>query len=510
MESVNVQAVNSTFGSGTDINSTIAWDFGDPGSEYNDLNGFNAAHVYANPGTYTITLAITTPDGYVGVSTQTVTVGNDNRPTVEIAAGQSLPTFQSNTRYLLQDGGTWDVDNSDLNFAGLQHVYLGSYGNGSQPVIKYIGKNLNGMVTFSSDASGITIQGLTFDSKYTSDDSGQDDAIQPSGNDLAFIGNTFLNIQDDFNLNGIPSNVLIQDNSSPNANDLDGYFAWVQGSDIAVIGNSVANSIDQADFRIGGANDVLVADNNFAKTTMIGGVTYKNCMSIQWVNYAYVIGNTLTNGPLMVGPIGTDASQDPTDASAMNVVVDSNTLTSESLDINPEAINTMVRNNVINNPNAFGIYINATEIGGGYNWVVQNLWIENNTVAETTEDGGFLQIDEGEAENVVVDNNVFSDSNLTMGDNESAYIVDTNNDVSSFSQIQNNVWGAYSQIYSWNQGGVFYVGSSPGLQADWVTPAQWEKESLSGGGSPTGDVYQSIPDGTYQVSVDGFTAGSSL
>ena len=38
-----------------------AWDFGDPGGAYNRVSGFNAAHVYDRPGTYTITLTLTEP-----------------------------------------------------------------------------------------------------------------------------------------------------------------------------------------------------------------------------------------------------------------------------------------------------------------------------------------------------------------------------------------------------------------------------------------------------------------
>jgi hypothetical protein len=171
----------------------------------------------------------------------------------------------------------------------------------------------------------------------------------------------------------------------------------------------------------------------------------------------------------------------------------------------------MVRNNVIDNPNAFGIYINATEIGGGYNWQVQNVTIENNTVDETTEDGGFLQIDNGEAQNIVFDYNLFVDPNLVMGDNESAYIVDTNNDLNSFSEIKDNVWGSYSSIDGWNNGGVFYMNSSPQLQPGWLTPSEWEQQTLGSGETPTGDVYENVSLGsTYSVNVDGFTAGSDL
>ena len=37
------------------------WDFGDSTAKFNHLTGFNAAHVYDQPGKYTVTLTVTEP-----------------------------------------------------------------------------------------------------------------------------------------------------------------------------------------------------------------------------------------------------------------------------------------------------------------------------------------------------------------------------------------------------------------------------------------------------------------
>ncbi len=143
-ESVNVQAVDSTFGDGTVLNSTIAWNFGEAGSAYNTLVGFNAAHAYANSGTYTITLTITTPDGHVGIATKQITIAPDNRPTIYVSSSgndgnnglsagtpiQSLSRLSqlltSNMRVLFQAGDTFDMSGgSGIDVGGLSHVYIG-------------------------------------------------------------------------------------------------------------------------------------------------------------------------------------------------------------------------------------------------------------------------------------------------------------------------------------------------------------------------------------------------
>src|SRR5208283_4651754 len=102
-----------------------------------------------------------------------------------------------------------------------------------------------------------------------------------------------------------PTNVLIQGNSSPTTTDLYDYFAWVQGQEINLIGNTVANSIDQALIRADaeGCSDVEIAYNNLTKTSP-AGQSFKNTITLQWTNYTYAYMNNLTNGHIQTGPLG--------------------------------------------------------------------------------------------------------------------------------------------------------------------------------------------------------------
>jgi PKD repeat protein len=511
LESVNVKATNSNYGSGSDIADKIQWNFGDPSGQYNTMNGFNAAHAYATAGTYTITLTITTPDGHVGVTTQTVTIAADNRPTVTIASGQALPTFQSNTRYLFQAGGTWNWSGKTLvDLSGLQHVFIGSYGSGAQPTFFYNGpQGTPDTITMSSSSTGIVVDGISFDSSYSnnSGNAALPTAASPNGNDIAFLNDTFGNLGDDLNLNASPNNVLIENCNSPGTNTLSGYFAWIQGSELVFVGNHVANSTGQADMRIGGppATDVVIEDSTLAKTDLQGN-GYKNCISVQDSQYVTIYGNDLTNGPVQLGPIGVGntASQSTQDA-----VVDSNTFHNSQITISPQTLHSMVRNNVLfsDNSSAYSttIYVNSTQ-GGGYNWQVNGVWILNNTADSTATDGTFLQIQNGESKNLVFDNNLWIDPNLEMGDNQSAFINDGNNDWSSFSQIKDNVFGTFKSENSWFQGGMFYDLASPGQFGGWENMASFESAA-----GASGDVYENVSLGaTYSINTNGFTAGSSL
>jgi len=524
LESVNVQAVNSNFGSGTVLNSTITWDFGDPGSEYNTLVGYNAAHAYANPGTYTITLSIATPDGHVGVATQTVTIAPDNRPTIYVAADgndandgsspndpiQSLTRLSqllsSNMRVLLRDGDTFTFDSTSINLGGLQHVYVGSYGSGAQPVLYYNGPAQTGsFIGTSNSTSGIVVQGLTFDSIYKNEDNKEaiPSAFFPTGNDLTIIDNTFLNLGNDMNLEFAPTNVLVQDNTSPDPTALGGYFAWTAGSEIAMLGNSVASSTGEAIVRIAGATDLELAYNNFTNNPMIAGTGPKNTLSTQVGQYIYVFHNTFSTGPVNAGPLGTVVN-DPT-IHISDVVFDSNTINNTTILLTPGVTQVMVENNVINATGDAGITIDAQQFGGSYTWTVNNIWIEHNTVIESGTGGGLLCINDGQAQDILMDYNLFVDPNYQINSGTALVSIDEDN-MNSFSQILDNVWAQPTSINSWMNGGIFFVGSNQSSQTAWLTPAEWEASGIA-----SGDVYENVTlGGTYSVNADGFTAGSPL
>jgi hypothetical protein len=527
-ESVNVQAVNSSFGDGTIISSTIVWNFGDPGSAYNSLVGFNAAHAYANAGTYTITLTITTPDGHVGIATQQVVIAPDNRPTIYVAANgndasngssasspiQSLARLSqlltSNTRVLFRDGDTFDMPSGNgINVGGMSHVYIGSYGSGAQPILMYTGPaTQTAMIGMSATTEGLVVQGLTFDSKYTNNEDSQAiaSAFFPNGNDITIRGNTFLNLLDDMNMAAGPENVLVQDNTSPDPTALNAYFSWTQGSEIVFLGNTVANSVGEAILRIGGATDVLIADNNLTNIADAGGDTsdiVKNVVSIQAGGDIYVYGDTLSTGPVEAGPLGTPAA-DP-NASMSNVVFDSNTVLNSSILLTPGVHHVMARNNVIEGSGNAGFTISAQEIMGNFNWQVQDVYIQNNTVTEPGVWGGLLSINNGEAQGIHIDNNLFVDPSFVTGAG-AGFIKTDENDMNSFAEIKDNVWSIPASVASFAQGGYFFESSDVGSQAGWLTPAEWEATGI-----PKGDVYENVNLGaTYSVNVDGFTAGSDL
>ncbi|MGD0140427.1 MAG: hypothetical protein ABSD28_16280, partial [Tepidisphaeraceae bacterium] len=464
------------------------------------------------------------PDGHVGVATQTVTIAPDNRPTIYVAADgndandgsspndpiQSLTRLSqllsSDTRVLFHDGDTFDMTNQ-VNLGGLQDVYVGSYGSGAQPTIFYDGPAVGGvLIGTSSSSSGIVVQGLTFDSIYVDNDNQQSipSAFFPNGNDLTIMDNTFLNLGYDMNFNQAPTNVLVQDNTSPDPTALSGYFAWVAGSEIAILGNTVANSTTEAIVRIAGATDLELAYNNFTILPETAGATVsKNTLSTQVGQYIYVFHNTFANGPVNAGPLGT-VVVDPT-VNISDVVFDSNTINNTTILLTPGVTQVMVENNVVNATGDSGITIDAQQFGGFYTWTANNIWIEHNTVVQSGQTGGLLTINDGQAQAITMDYNLFVDPNYQINSGTALVTVDEN-DMSCFSQIMDNVWAQPTFINPWVNGGMFFVGSDPSSQIAWLTPAEWEASGIA-----SGDVYENVTlGGTYSVNVDGFTAGSTL
>ena len=124
---VQVNALSSNLKAGTVLTAKFLWDFGDPGSAYNQLVGWNASNLYTQPGTYTITLTITNEDGKTSATTTTVNIAASNRKVIYVsndgsdsASGLSpqsaVKTFAKamgmvtdNTEVLFNSGDTFDV-----------------------------------------------------------------------------------------------------------------------------------------------------------------------------------------------------------------------------------------------------------------------------------------------------------------------------------------------------------------------------------------------------------------
>ncbi len=86
---VHVHALDSNLGAGSSLTARYQWDFGDPQGAYNTLEGFNAAHLYDAPGTYTVTLTVTNEEGFSAQAAASVTVSSDTRVRIHVAANGS-------------------------------------------------------------------------------------------------------------------------------------------------------------------------------------------------------------------------------------------------------------------------------------------------------------------------------------------------------------------------------------------------------------------------------------
>jgi len=209
-QSISVDALGSTLGNDSALTASYQWNFGDTteGSSYNTLTGWNAGHVYNQPGTYTVTLTITGSDGAVSTATQKVTVdeasqtaiyvstsGSDSNtglsPSSPIPLAKAESMLQSNTALLLQSGDTFD-ESADWCFNGLQNVTISSYGSGAQPVILWNGARDGGKMIQGTGCTELTINGITFDSIFNTDtlETGMPFAVTPGGTDNAVINCT--------------------------------------------------------------------------------------------------------------------------------------------------------------------------------------------------------------------------------------------------------------------------------------------------------------------------------
>lgn len=128
-----------------------SWNFGDntPGSFLQ-----NPTHIYANAGTYTVSLTITSNQGCVATTTSVVTV--NAKPNVNFTAANgclNVPTVFNNSSSI--SGGAitswmWDVDGNgiiDYNTANISHTYANA---GTYTVILNASSNANCINSYST------------------------------------------------------------------------------------------------------------------------------------------------------------------------------------------------------------------------------------------------------------------------------------------------------------------------------------------------------------------------
>ena len=513
---IHVNALQSTLKSGDALGAKYEWDFGDPSGRHNTLTGFNAAHSYDKAGTYTITLKVTNASGGSDTVSAKVTItdaarrfvyvspdGNDanNGRTQDSAVktfARAAQLVDDNTEVLFRRGATYNASNG-MNL-GHSNVVVGSYGSGADAIIKFTGKLNYDAIFTTMGGQDVTVRDLQFDSMHTTlQEEGYNDGVRVGGKNVTVRDNTFLNVGYAVNTNGFPEGVLVQDNTAPNLKGLRTYFAWVQGSDHVYVGNKVLDSYQSHVLRIGGADRVLIANNDFRNDPKTHGL--RGTLTLHVGSYFYVTGNRLKESFVMVGPLDAGAGLDAKGDRTKWVVLEKNEILDATLILGHGSEHVAVRDNIITRDN--GIAIDMKGWSSQYNRGLKDVYVVHNTVLNGGSAGKFMKVG-GAVDGVTLTNNLYVAPNLVTGNYDAAPLQILCSDLSGFRVISENIWPDPT-ILSWADGGIQLVGTGTS-SSRYKTPAEWDAYS-----QVKNELFKDVVlTSSYLVSLGGITAGAHL
>lgn len=479
---VQVHALASTLNAGSYLTARWQWDFGDPGSRFNELEGWNAGHVYNRPGTYTIRLTLTNENGKTNSLSTTVRVVEDGRRAIYVDAvagrdtnngsseGSAVRTVKrvlelagSHTRILFKRGQRHTFDRSlSLPY---QDVLVGAYGSGDRPVIWRLrnpGFGASSIATYDQ-SNQVTVQDLVFDSPYavTGNVAGKIgvDGFYPRGVNMTIRGCEFRNLDDAINSNGDPRGLLVQDNTAPLATGLRNYFIWSEGSDHVYLGNSAANSTREHNVRSSGTTRMLIAYNNFTNLdrSSVDRPDYsKGTIEVHKGSFAYVWRNELHDGPLRSGPRG--ANYEPVNVKTEWVVFDSNEVYEHDIFIKIGTHHLMARNNIVRTNTSAAFTVETTD---EYGRTVSDITILNNTSITSQANARFLNLPRagGTRGAITLKNNLWIAPNFVAAFRGSAPVFVYGTNLDMFREISNNVWPIPVSFNRYGEGGLHYVWS---------------------------------------------------
>ena len=458
---VHVHGLNSTVGVGNEATAKYEWEFGDPNGQYNTLVGWNAAHVYNQPGAYTIKLKITNQAGEVATATRQVTInpatrsviyvsptGSDSNNGLSEAApiktvAKAATLFANNREIRFKRGGVFDMS-ATVNITQ-QNMIISAYGTGASPKWNYtVNAQYGKMIDFGTSAKDIIVENIQFDSPFAPNNQ-IIRAMHPHGNVITVRNCHFGKVSYAMNTDGSGVYGLLTQNNT--AGVIGGYYIWAKGSDHVHLGNDVDGSVDEHNIRFGGANRVLIAHNDLTNTA-------KSTIWCMLGDHCYVGKNTLREGRFIAGP--NFATSTPTERFKW-VVFEDNQIINEGVILYSGAEEITFRNNVIKNNGG-----ECFSIWGYYaqwNRTCKNIYIYNNTAFnESTSYGRFIKLGSG-ADHVVAANNLYCATNLNSTNGASNVKSDDPNlNTHSF---YNNIWaipGSGSHTHALSTGGLTSAG----------------------------------------------------
>ncbi|MEL7237921.1 MAG: PKD domain-containing protein, partial [Planctomycetota bacterium] len=479
-QAVQVSALSSNLNAGDWDTAHVEWDFGNPNGQYNVVPGYNAAHLYEQPGTYTIRLKVYNEQRGLGETTVNVNVSADNRQAFYVSqygsdsnsgtsSSQPLRTLQKafervnssgdSKKILLKRGETFDVG------ATLQlqrnDVIIDDYGSGnSKPSVRWTRGRFDTKAVFyqAPHVEGFVVRDLELRTDHNDTDSrGMPHGVQPSGKNTTVFNNTFRNMGDAVSGNAVPDGVLVLNNVAPDDNDIRRYFVWGEGENWTILGNEVTNSSREHIIRLGNAKRVNIGDNDLEnKDRRPNGDPHdyaKGVIVIQKGSHAYVHGNTI-KGPWGVGPLGDGDGLSDKSARFKYAIFEGNESRDGHYQIEHGSQHVSIRSNVLHQTEPLAFKLEGYDYSYGRG--VRDVRIVNNTIINQETTGRMFLADAGQQE-IVLSNNLYVAPNLYTGPYLTSILWIAASDLSGFSEINNNVW-ADASADPWADG-IVYVGT---------------------------------------------------
>ncbi len=460
---VHVHGLEATLAAGSPLTARYEWDFGDPGSRFNTLAGWNAAHLYQSPGGYVIRLKITDQAGNVQAFSNKLTIAPSTRRKVYVSEidgndadngaddrhacqtlERGLSFVKDDCELLLDRGGKYELSRqANLPF---KNIHIGTWGSKTErPKVRWTG-NRNAMFFFSFDparSADVVIEGLSFDTPFSSDteESGMIGGIKPAGKNLAVRDCEFLNVGSAISTLAKPQGMLIQDNSAPLATGLRAYFVWVESSDFTIIGNQVANSTREHVIRSSSdaSKRILIAHNDFTNLDRMGndkGDQSKTTINFRAGSYVYIDDNTLKDGVVGFGP--SILMKD--ESAAEWIVLDGNRISNGALKLSPGTAHVMVRNNWFDlvDTEQISIVPKSVALEGR---TIGDITVAQNTGVNSGTKGKFLKVyTAAPAGAITLANNVYVSPQLKLGKDWACGVAVHSADTTGFAQISGNIW----------------------------------------------------------------------
>jgi hypothetical protein len=420
------------------VNAGFDWNFdrdnADPAGKHTVTRGFVAAHVYENPGTYTIQLTVHDRLGAVATATAQVVVsafsgatyyvasgGSNSAPGTSMSAPLATPEYAirqkggPNVRILLRNGDRFTI--APLTISATGPLIVGAYSDPDHPStispMLYCSTDGWGMVGLS-EASDCRLMDIHLRSSFTALDDANTSPNQGAGGASPNCSNTlFLRMEVDsvgrFGFGGDGHYTFIVDCSY---HDYGTYGCYVDSLDhfamVGVVSRRLKGGQHFIRFQTNGSkaffayNDIDQSDANYDCVTVRGNTSQ-----------AYLLQNrfdlNLGMHPQYQGAVEHESY----------CVADGNVLTNGG--IQAAAKHVSIRNNLIHNG---GISLASyTDVG-----MSDDVTILNNTLYGSVND-----MASGSATNVVLKNNIFYASHadqwasgLSFGNDLSNYLIDNN------------------------------------------------------------------------------------